>query len=428
MYKTGILIISERKELSVKYQKIFKNLKQMARYTNNLSEALSIIQKEEIEFIIISDTIKEKLSDFIKKIRVLTFNFRPIIIAVSKSSDLKDRLEIINSGADDLISEDLAKAELQVRFLAHIRRYIESFLNPITRLGDKNIVIKAIKQSFLDENNYSYLLIRIQKAQEYLKTHGEIAYEKVIKTLGAIINSTLTNEDFIGHLSDNEMFLITKPYAVEQVASFLTFAFDNILNKFYSSDEFRNKFVIQSSDEKQEIKTGLMRLSIASVEKNNYKNNYRDILSNLYEIIKLLDESDKSSYIIDRAKIQGEISQVKKNKVLIFEPDSALSCLLKNVCEINDIDVEEVFNEEEFFEKYNSFNPNIVLLDWGLENDNNSSYSLEIARKISKDNIKLIFSSSYLNKKEILKSGADLYIPKPYEIDDIIKYIKRFLD
>ena len=35
-----------------------------------------VLQKQEVEFIIISDTIKDKLSEFIKKIRILTYNFR----------------------------------------------------------------------------------------------------------------------------------------------------------------------------------------------------------------------------------------------------------------------------------------------------------------------------------------------------------------
>ena len=72
MYKIAILIISSRKELSIKYKKLIEGLNQNAIISNNLSGALSIIQKERPEFIIISDTIKEKLSDFIKKIRILT--------------------------------------------------------------------------------------------------------------------------------------------------------------------------------------------------------------------------------------------------------------------------------------------------------------------------------------------------------------------
>ena len=76
-------------------------------------------------------------------------------------------------------------------------------------------------------------------------------------------------------------------------------------------------------------------------------------------------------------------------------------------------------------ELYGKFCPDVVVLDWGRDK---KSKTLEIAKTISKDNIKLIFSSAYLNKKEILKSGADLYLPKPYEINDIMDYIKKYLN
>ncbi|MBR2068680.1 MAG: diguanylate cyclase [Candidatus Gastranaerophilales bacterium] len=425
MYKTRILIISNRKELSAKLKKLIENLAQSALYTNDLSYALKIIQSQEIEFIIISDTIKEKLSSFIEKIRVLTYNFRPIIIAISKSSDLKDRLEVLEHGADDVIGEEISKSEFQMRFMAHLRRYIESYLNPITGIYDKYITHKAIRQSLAEDNNYSYLLIKIKNALTYRTTHGEIAWEKAIKTLSAIINSALSKDDYIGHISDDEFILITNPMIAEQIASFLTFAFDNILNKFYSEDEFSNNFTMEFNDNKEENKKGLMRLNIAVCEKNNQKLDYRLVLNNLYETLNLLKETEKSIYLIDRAKIQGEVSSISKNKVLVYEQDEALSYLLKNVCELNNIIVKTVFEKTQFQEEYGNFKPDVVILDWGNKNE---STSLDIAKQISKDNIKLIFSSSYLNKKEILKSGADLYIPKPYEIDDMINWIKKFLN
>ena len=424
MYKTRILIITNRKELGAKLKKRIDNLAQSAIYTNDLSYALKIIQEQEMEFIIISDTIKEKLGDFIKKIRAMTYNFRPIIIAISKSDDLDDKLEILKNGADDIIGEEITKQEFQMRFMAHLRRYIEGNLNPITHIYDNKITQKALKQSLLDDNNYSYELVKIKDALLYRSTHGEIAWEKAIKTLGAIISSTLSKDDFIGHLSDSEFLLILNPMVSEQVAKFLTFAFDNILNKFYSIDEFKNNFTMQTSDNEEESKQGLMRLNIAVCEKTSSKENFREILNNLREIINLLKDNEKSSYLIDRAKLQGKVSNIDKNKVLIFEQDSALSYLLKNVCEMNSINTKMVYTKEEFKTIYNEFKPNVVVLDWGYDKDNST---LEIARNISKDDIKIIFSSSYLNKKEILSTGADLYIPKPYEIDDMIGWIKKFL-
>ena len=381
-----------------------------------------MLQKQEIEFIVISDTIKEKLSDFIKKIRVLTFNSRPIIIAVSKSNDLEDKLEILDSGADDFIGEEITKQEFQMRFKAHLRRYLESFLNPITYLSDKNITIKALKKSFETNENLAYLLIKIKNFDLYKKTHGEIASEKVLQTLGAMINSTTAQNDYSGHIKEDEIILITGNYQAEKIASFLTFAFDNILNKFYSSNEFENNFTIQSDDNIKEIKTDLIRLNIAIVEKD--KTDYKAIVNKLNELIELCANKNSSNYIIDRFKLNGEISK-KEKKVLIFEPDNALSYLLKNVCEMNDIETITTFEKEDFLKAYKEFKPNVVVLDWGNKKE---SDNLEIAKFISKDNIKLIFSSSYLNKKEILQAGADLYMPKPYEIDDMFYWIEKFLN
>lgn len=51
--------------------------------------------------IIISDSIDEDLSNFCEKMRTLTYNTRPTIIALSKSADTADRIKVLASGADD---------------------------------------------------------------------------------------------------------------------------------------------------------------------------------------------------------------------------------------------------------------------------------------------------------------------------------------
>ena len=430
MYKAKILIISKRKELSIKYKKLIEGLNQSVIYTNDLSDSLSVIQNENIEFIIVSDTIKEKLSEFIRKIRILTFNYHPIIIAISKSSELQDRLTTLEAGADDFLGEEITKQEFQMRFKAHLRRYIESSLNPTTHLLNKNITIKqlqrSLKSDYEKDEALSYILVRVKNIEEYRLTHGEIAYEKVLQTLGAIINSTLSNNDFLGHISDDEFILITNSYNAEKLCAFLVFAFDNILNKFYSSEEISDNFVMQYGDSTKEVKKSLMKLNITVTEAQEEEKDFRNIINSLNELMLLCEKSEKSTYIIDRIKLKGETTQQqRKNKVLILEFDESLSYLLKNVCELNDLVVQTVNSYCDFDNEYEKFRPDVVVLDWGTDN---KSESLEYARKIKNDNVKLIFSSSYLNKKEILKAGVDLYLPKPYEIDDMINWIKKFLE
>ena len=92
---------------------------------------------------------------------------------------------------------------------------------------------------------------------------------------------------------------------------------------------------------------------------------------------------------------------------------------------MNDIEATIALDLKDFNKLYAAFQPNLVVLDWGNKEKSNS---LELASKISKDNIKIIFTSSFLNKKEILKAGADLYLPKPYEVNDMLNWIKKFLN
>ena len=120
------LIIDKRRELSIKYKKILENKNNKVLISKNLIGAMKIIQDKEPDLIIISDSVEGDLSDYCKKIRALTYNMRPIIIATSKSAELQDRLEVLEIGADDFISEPVNSDEFLMRIKAHLRRELEA--------------------------------------------------------------------------------------------------------------------------------------------------------------------------------------------------------------------------------------------------------------------------------------------------------------
>lgn len=96
-----VLIIDKRKELSVKYKKSIDDEQTSAVIARTLKDAVALVQESEPDLIIISDSIDEDLSNFCEKIRTLTYNTRPTIIALSKSADTTDRIKVLASGADD---------------------------------------------------------------------------------------------------------------------------------------------------------------------------------------------------------------------------------------------------------------------------------------------------------------------------------------
>ena len=76
-----------------------------------------------------------------------------------------------------------------------------------------------------------------------------------------------------------------------------------------------------------------MRLNISAIERNKNKFDCASILNSLAELIELCNSETASTYIIDRFRLKGKIAH-KENKVLVLEPDSALSCLLENLCKM----------------------------------------------------------------------------------------------
>ncbi len=424
MYSANIFIISKRKELSIKYKRLIEALGSVdVSIINSFDHVFSQIKEKEPELIIVSDTICNDFSQLVKQIRVLTYNFRPTIVAVSKSSELSDKLAILDAGADDYLGEEIAPAEFQARIKAHLRRYLENLVHNATNFVEKDLTIKTLKRTVVAEKKSSIALVEISGVNFYKEIYGEIAYEKVLQTLGALINSTLSAGDFVGHYSPKEFILITSPQKVEKVASFLTFAFDNILERFYSEADFENKFVRYFSDEKIENKISLMRLSIAVIEAGgSILEDYRTAINLLFSILKLCKNSKNSCYIIDRPKIKGETgAQAQKNKVLIIEKDDALSYLLQTTCELKNLEGKILSGAKDFDAIFEEFKPNVVIID--------ANRGFEICKKIATANkdVKIIFSSSGHKKREILAAGADLYLPKPYDIKVLFNWVDKFL-
>ena len=427
MYSANVFIVSKRKELSIKYKRSIEDFGgSVVTIINSVDDIFSQIKEKEPELIIISDTICDDFSRLVKQIRVLTYNFRPVIVAISKSSELSDKLTILDAGADDYLGEEIDKNEFQARIKAHLRRYLENMLNSATNFVEKELTIKTLKRTVLAEKKSSVALIEISGVNFYKEIYGEIAYEKVLQTLGALINSTLDAQDFIGHYSPKELILITSPQKIEKVASFLTFAFDNILDRFYSEVDFENKFVKYFSDEKIENKIPLMKLAISVIEVAGVtfdaEADYKTVLNLLFSILKMCKNSQVSCYIIDRPKIKGEASAVApKNRILIVERDDALSYLLQTTCELKGFEGRILANVKDFETVCEDFKPNLLIID--------ANGGFEICKKFACENkdAKIIFSSSGHKKREILAAGADLYLPKPYDIKVLFNWVERFL-
>ena len=431
------LIIDKRKELSTKYKKLIEGQENSVLICNNLNSALKTIQDNEPDMIIVSDSIDEPLAEFCKKLRVLTFNTRPVIVALSKSAEINDKIEVLENGADDFLSEPINSEEFKMRIKAHLRREYESNINPKTILPNNNYTLKTLKRTVAKQNKWACMLVSIENFEFYKEIYSQLASDKLVQTYCAIINSTLEKEDFLGHLSESEFLIITHPLRAERIASFLTFAFDSIAPKFYSEIDAKRGYTILQGDERAGRRSDFVFSTIGIVT-NEFKNysNSQEIFNELIQTHNLAKKPVGSSYAIERPKIQASNSIQEKefnNKIWVLEEDEALSFLLSTTINLQGYTVETLNNTQTIGTLASSditFStaPAVIIIDAGTAE---TMLGLDICKALKDDerffNTKIIITSILHDKEMILDAGADLYLPKPYELLTLMHWLKTFV-
>ena len=419
-----VLIIDKRKELPAKYKKCIDDLEASTIIARNLKDAFTSLQNLEPDMVIVSDSIEEKLSDFCQKIRALTYNSRPIIVALSKSADTQDRIEVLESGADDFISEPVNIEEFRTRIKDHLRRDIESNLDNKTLLPNLKYSHKALKR-VLSTEGLAVLFADIQNFEAYKEIYTELAGDKLIQTFVAIIKSALDNSDFVGQYNDTGFVIITNKYKAEKLATFLIFAFDTVVPKFYSQTDVKRGYSLLKGEKYAGMRVDFVSVLIGGmVDGFAFVPNTKILLDRLISIKSLAKIPSGSNYVIDRARLTATDAIVEKvfNKtIFVNESDSSLQYLIRTSLELQGYDVVESVDESVLEQ------PAIIILD-SKDDLSKLDYLKSLKQNQNFVNTKFIVTTTVHDKSAILGAGADLYLPKPYEIADLIRWVEYFLN
>lgn len=428
-----VLIIDKRKEQSTKYKKILENSDITVFTVSDFVDALGIMEAFEPDLILVSDSLDFDIKKTLGQIRVLTCSTRPAIVVVSKSNHIQDKIDVLDAGADDFLSEPINSEEFKARIIAHLRRNFENCFSEKTMLFNSKISYKMIKRILKTDKEWAVMLIDIDNLDFYRNIYGELAADKLLQTYSAIIKSSVEQGDYLGQLSDEDFILITNADIAEKIANYLIFAFDTVISKFYSEADSKRGFMFMHGDDEAEDKVRLVSTSIGVIS-NKYKKytDLKQVIGSLISTHKLAKRKSGSSFVIERPKIGAENAIQKKernNNILIAEPDEALSILLETTARLQGYNVRAVYNYDDIFDVINEFVPSIIILDAGNSETLNG---LEVCKKLKFEmqNIKsnIIFTTTVHNKEMVLNAGADLYLPKPYELSVMFGWIKKLND
>lgn len=431
MYAQVALIIDSRKEMSQKYKKLIQQDSYVqAIISHETDDGMNKIKEHEPDLIILCDNHQENINDLCKKVRQISDFYRPVVVVLSKSSYLDDKLNALKAGADDYLSEPIEPEEFSIRMFAHLRRHIEELSNPITKLPSYSMAYKVLNRAINSDEKWAILYSDIDNIKPYAEIYGYLASEKILKTCAAILKSAINKGDFIGHIKDDSFIILTSPARAEMVAIFINHAFDTVSSKFYNEQDVNRGYLIVNGDQKAGVRVPFVSLSVGIVS-NLYKNykNYQEVINSLLNTHKLAKSQFGSSFISEAPQICGNdcIININRNKILIAESDEALSYLLETTLKMQGFESETISREETILASIERIKPDLVLLD---AKEEKHSEILKTCHDIKANNkqVKIIVSTEIHNKEAVLDTGADLYLPKPYELMTLFKWIEYLLN
>ena len=276
------------------------------------------------------------------------------------------------------------------------------------------------------------MLVKINNFESYREIYGELAADKMLQTYTAIINSSLDETDYFGNIAQGAFLILTNPLKAEHIASFLVYAFDTIVDKFYNDEDAKQGYIILYGDDNAGKRVELVSTSIGVIS-GEYQPyiSVNAAMSGLLATCKLARYNKGSSYVVERAKLSADNAVLNKtynNKILIIEPDEALNYLLSTTAKMQGYETAATQDYDSAMTLVKSFEPALIVLDAG---DSETLKGLDLCKKIKAEekskNTKIVLSTIVHDKKMVLNAGADLYLPKPYELLGIFNWIEKLI-
>jgi DNA-binding response OmpR family regulator len=143
--------------------------------------------------------------------------------------------------------------------------------------------------------------------------------------------------------------------------------------------------------------------------------------------------AEGSSWVSDHIKLTGEPcgSGLSKDlpvqsRILVIESDAALAFLLKTTLEMQGYVVDTVSTSQDALGLMDLHAVHLVLMD-ALINDEETGWELCRVLKARCAALRIVFTSTVHNREKALDAGADLYLPKPFELVTLFLWIERLL-
>jgi DNA-binding response OmpR family regulator len=114
-------------------------------------------------------------------------------------------------------------------------------------------------------------------------------------------------------------------------------------------------------------------------------------------------------------------------KILVIDDDAAILDAVSLVLREEGYDVRTTPKSEAVYEEVNTFNPDAIILDVLLSGNDGRTICKNLKSNDKTKKIPVIMVSAHPSAKDgIKKYGADDFLAKPFELDDLLNKVEKY--
>ena len=193
----------------------------------------------------------------------------PIIMLTGKS-ELQDKVDGIDAGADDYLVKPFEPAELLARVRMVLRRTSTDLeANPLTRLPGNVSIQRELERRIASGEAYAVCYLDLDRFKAFNDHYGFKRGDEVIQRTAEILLQAVkargTPGDFVGHIGGDDFLVITTRDRADALCEAIIAAFDAMAPQLYDAEDRARGHLLHTDRQGQPVKAPLLSISIAVV-------------------------------------------------------------------------------------------------------------------------------------------------------------------
>ena len=273
----------------------------------NGQEGLNLI-KQKMPNLVICDYMMPVMNgkDFVRAVKKdILLEHIPVIMLTGKG-EAKDMVGGIEAGADDYIVKPFDPETLLARIRMILRRTVRSLdANPLTHLPGNTSIMEEFQKCISQDEPFAVAYADLDKFKIYNDKYGFEKGDDVIRETARIlvrsVREVAGDNSFIGHIGGDDFVFITADDIMDKICKKIVSDFDQLSPRFYNDEDRRAGYVAGKDRLGNEVRTGLISISIGIV--SNVKTNITHVaqISELgAELKKYAKSFHRSNFVRDK--------------------------------------------------------------------------------------------------------------------------------